>query len=143
MIKSLDTDAVLHYSLSLISRVIFYWLSRHSCSLFSVLVSLCSKIKTVCDKKWLNEYENLSPTPKNVVKKSNIIKFKRKLIPLHVARNLCLVSVQQKTHMRPFMTFFPSQKFMKTPACTKYLHRYPNLMHPKHSSAFRQFLTIF
>ena len=143
MIKSLDTDAVLHYSLGLICRVIFCWLSRHSCSLFSVLVSLCSKIKTVCDKKWLNEYENLSPTPKNVVKKSNIIKFKRKLIPLHVARNLCLVSVQQKTHMRPFMTFFPSQKFMKTPACTKYLNRYANLMHPKHSSAFRQFLTIF
>ena len=87
MIKSLDTDAVLHYSLGLICRVIFCWLSRHSCSLFSVLVSLCSKIKTVCDKKWLNEYENLSPTAKNVVKKSNIIKFKRKLIPLHVARN--------------------------------------------------------
>ena len=93
MIKSLDTDAVLHYSLDLICRVIFCWLSRHSRSLFSVLVSLCSKIEIVCDKKWLDEYDNLSPTPKNVVKKSNIIEFKRKLMPLHVARNLCLNSV--------------------------------------------------
>ena len=106
MHKALDTDAVLHYSLGLIWRVVFLWLSRHSRSLFSVLVSLCPKIETVCDKKWLNEYENLSPTPKNVVKKSNIIEFKRKLIHLHVARNLCLISVQQKTHMRLFMTFF-------------------------------------
>ena len=105
MHKALDTDAVLHYSLGLIWRGIFLWLSRHSRSLFSVLVILCPKIETVCDKKWLNEYENLSPTPKNVVKKSNIIEFKRKLIHLHVARNLCLISVQQKTHMRLFMTF--------------------------------------
>ena len=98
MIRSLDSVAVLRYSLGLICKVIFCWLSRHSRSLFSVLVSLCSKIETVCDKKWLDEYDNLFPTPKNVVKKSNIIEFKRKLMPLHVARNLCLVS-RQKTHM--------------------------------------------
>ena len=98
MIESLDTDAVLHYSLGLICRVIFCWLSRHSRSLFSVLVSLCSKIETVCDKKWLDEYDNLSPTPKNVVKKSNVIEFKRKLMPLHVARNLCLVSRQKNSY---------------------------------------------
>ena len=117
MIESLDTDAVLHYSLGLICRVIFCWLSRHSRSLFSVLVSLCSKIETVCDKKWLDEYDNLSPTPKNVVKKSNIIEFKRKLMPLHVARNLCLVSVQQKTHMRLFITFFPTGAMDLTANC--------------------------
>ena len=46
MIESLDTDAVLYYSLSLICRVIFCWLSRHSRSLFSVLVRLCSKLKS-------------------------------------------------------------------------------------------------
>ena len=80
MIRSLDSVAVLRYSLGLICKVIFSWLSRHSRSLFSVLVSLCSKIETVCDKKWLDEYDNLSPTPKNVVKKSNVIEFKRKLI---------------------------------------------------------------
>ena len=98
MIRSLDSVAVLRYSLGLICKVIFCWLSRHSRSLFSVLVGLCSKIETVCDKKWLDEYDNLSPTPKNVVKKSNVIEFKRKLMSLHVARNLCLVS-RQKTHM--------------------------------------------
>ena len=69
MIESLDTDAVLHYSLGLICRVIFCWLSRHSRSLFSVIVSLCSKIETVCKKKGLNEYDNLSLTIKNVMKK--------------------------------------------------------------------------
>ena len=69
MIKSLDTVAVLRYSLGLICRVIFCWLSRHSCSLFSVIVSLCSKIETVCKKKGLNEYHSLSPTVKNVTKK--------------------------------------------------------------------------
>ena len=107
MIRSLDSVAVLRYSLGLICKVIFCWLSRHSRSLFSVLVSLCSKIETVCDKKWLDEYDNLSPTPKNVVKKSNVIEFKRKLMPLHVARNLCLVS-RQKTH-RLFMTFLTTE----------------------------------
>ena len=106
--KSLDTDAVLYYSLGLICRGVFCWLSGHSRSLFSVIVSLCSKIETVCDKKWFNEYHNLYPTPKTVVKKSNIIKFKRKLILHHVAQNLCLVSVQQKTHVRLFMTFLPT-----------------------------------
>ena len=39
-------------------------------------------------KKWLNEYDNLSPTPKNIVKNSNIIEFRRKLINLHVSLNL-------------------------------------------------------
>ena len=68
MIRSLDSVAVLRYSLGLICKVIFCWLSRHSRSLFSVLVSLCSKIEIVWDKKWLDEYDNLSPTPKNVVK---------------------------------------------------------------------------
>ena len=108
MIKSLDTDAVLRYSLGLICRVIFCWLTRHSRSLFSVIVSLCSKIETVCKKKGLNEYDNLSPTKKVSLKNSNIIEFKRELMHLYVARNLCLVSVQQKTHMRLFMTFFPT-----------------------------------
>lgn len=44
----------LHYSLGLICRVIFCWLSRHSRSLFSVIVSLCSKIDTVCN--WKNKF---------------------------------------------------------------------------------------
>ena len=69
MIKSLDTVAVLRYSLGLICRVILCWLSRHSCSLFSVIVSLCSKIETVCKEKGFNEYHSLSPTVKNVIKK--------------------------------------------------------------------------
>ena len=90
MIKSLYTDAALRYSLGLICRVIFCWLSRHSRSLFSVIVSLCSKIETVCKKKGLNEYQNLSPTLKNVFKKSNIISYKRKLIHLHVAQKFAL-----------------------------------------------------
>ena len=41
----------LRYSFGLICRVIFCWLSRHSRSLFSVIVSLCSKIDTVCNGK--------------------------------------------------------------------------------------------
>ena len=68
MIKSPDTDAVLRYSLGLICRVIFCWLSRHSRSLFSVIVSICSKIETVCDKKWRNEYKSLSLTLKNILR---------------------------------------------------------------------------
>ena len=36
------------HSFGLIWRVIFCWLSKHSLSLFSVIVSLCSKIDTVC-----------------------------------------------------------------------------------------------
>ena len=86
MIRSLDSVAVLRYSLGLICKVIFCWLSRHSRSLFSVIVSLSSKIETVCKKNWLNEYDNLSPTLKNVFKKSSIIAYKRKLIHLHVAQ---------------------------------------------------------
>ena len=84
--RSLDSGAVLRYSLGLICKVIFCWLSRHSRSLFSVIVSLCSKIETVRKKKWLTEYDNLSPTMKNVFKKSNIISYKLKLIHLHVAQ---------------------------------------------------------
>ena len=86
MIRSLDSVAVLRYSLGLICKVIFCWLSRHSRSLFSVIVSLCSKIETVCKKKWLNEYDNLSHTLKNVFKKSSIIAYKRKLMHLHVVQ---------------------------------------------------------
>ena len=36
------------YSLGWICRVIFCWLSRHSRSLFSAIVSLCSRMETVC-----------------------------------------------------------------------------------------------
>ena len=99
MIKSLYTDAALRYSLGLICRVIFCWLSRHSRSLFSVIVSLCSKIETVCDKWSRNEYKSLSLTLKKY------LAFQHKLIHLHVAWNLCLVSVQQKPHIRLFITF--------------------------------------
>ena len=99
MIKSLYTDAALRYSLGLICRVIFCWLSRHSRSLFSVIVSLCSKIETVCGKRSRNEYKSLSLTLKKY------LAFQHKLIHLHVAWNLCLVSVQQKPHIRLFMTF--------------------------------------
>ena len=99
MIKSLYTDAALRYSLGLICRVIFCWLSRHSRSLFSVIVSLCSKIETVCNKRSRNEYKSLSLTLKKY------LAFQHKLIHLHVAWNICLVSVQQKPHIRLFMTF--------------------------------------
>ena len=99
MIKSLYTDAALRYSLGLICRVIFCWLSRHSRSLFSVIVSLCSKIETICNKRSRNEYKSLSLTLKKY------LAFQHKLIHLHVAWNICLVSVQQKPHIRLFMTF--------------------------------------
>ena len=103
MIKSLYTDAALRYSLGLICRVIFCWLSRHSRSLFSVIVSLCSKIETVCNKRSRNEYKSLSLTRKKC------LAFQHNLIHLHVAWNLCLVSVDQKPHIRLFMTFFPDE----------------------------------
>ena len=103
MIKSLFTDAALRYLLGLICRVIFCCLSSHSRSLFSVIVSLCSKIETVCNKRSRNEYKSLSLTLKKC------LAFQHKLIHLHVAWNLCLVSVQQKPHIRLFMTFFPKR----------------------------------
>ena len=103
MIKSLYTDAALRYLLGLICRVIFCCLSSHSRSLFSVIVSLCSKIETVCNKRSRNEYKSLSLTLKKC------LAFQHKLIHLHVAWNLCLVSVQQKPHIRLFMTFFPTR----------------------------------
>ena len=103
MIKSLYTDAAWRYLLGLICRVIFCCLSSHSRSLFSVIVSLCSKIETVCNKRSRNEYKSLSLTLKKC------LAFQHKLIHLHVAWNLCLVSVQQKPHIRLFMTFFPDE----------------------------------
>ena len=103
MIKSLYTDAALRYLLGLICRVIFCCLSSHSRSLFSVIVSLCSKIETVCNKRSRNEYKSLSLTRKKC------LAFQHNLIHLHVAWNLCLVSVDQKPHIRLFMTFFPDE----------------------------------
>ena len=119
MIKSLYTDAALRYLLGLICRVIFCCLSSHSRSLFSVIVSLCSKIETVCNKRSRNEYKSLSLTLKKC------LAFQHKLIHLHVAWNLCLVSVQQKPHIRLFMTFsrrghgFDHQSLFQkwTPSC--------------------------
>ena len=102
MIRSLDTDAVLHYSLGLICRVIFCWLFRHSRSLFSVLVSRMFHNWNPLQQKVAQWIWKSLPNTKNVVKKSNIIEFKRKLIHLHVARDLCLVSVQQKNSYETF-----------------------------------------
>ena len=101
VIKSLYTDAASRYSLGLICRVIFCWLPRHFRNLFSVIVSICSKIETVCclqqkAAQWISEYLPYS---------KKYFSFQHKLIHLHVAWNLCLVSVQQKPHIRLFMTF--------------------------------------
>ena len=82
MIKSLYTDAALRYLLGLICRVIFCCLSSHSRSLFSVIVSLCSKIETVCNKRSRNENKSLSLTLKKR------LAFQHKLIHLHVASSL-------------------------------------------------------
>ena len=78
----------------------------HSRSLFSVIVTLCYKIETVCKEKGSM---NITVSPlhwKISLKKFNITAFKRKLIHLHVARNVCLVPVQKKNHTRLFMTSF-------------------------------------
>ena len=41
------------------------------------------------------------------IKKSNVIALKRKLKHLHVVRNVCLVSLQQKNQTRLFIASFP------------------------------------
>ena len=103
VIKSLYTDAASRYSLGLICRVIFCWLPRHFRNLFSVVVSICSKTETVCNKRRRNEYQSISLTLKKH------FSLQHKLIHLRVAWNLCLVSVQQKPHIRLFVTFFPTR----------------------------------